>query len=639
MDIDKTYDDILERYQERRKLRNKINQYKLRKEGRRKGRAERADARWITVGAKEPTNKDPGRKGKHVLIDDEGKVVAGAGGSLTGKKLGGAESTSGEVKVDPKKTTGEVKTGEGKPETESKPKKPRWGDFEHDAETEKKVNEISEKCKSAATKTSWGKMEVPYGVASSFKDTLPHGTVVEIAGKKYIKSGTGWSGGFIRFGDWDGKFDDYAIFEKATDGMKYIGTIDPEKTTPPGVDKEIKFEGNYATEITKKLWEEAKPLLGCTPTKSAKRLDIVTTMDKMPKGSTIELEDGTVYKKFQNEWKKKYPESDTFKKAYGVSSDFNSALMNGKVKAITAQNATAGKGGEGSYGISLDNPFAAKYGDKYKPMHKIISDNKGTESTLWKHFENRMVVEVKGKMTCYVSGTWRIMLGGGLKGSKGYHPYESVFHEGGHLIDDRLAEAYTGHAKGYKAIGFGLGITREHLSEVYEEGKLRKTMEGEWKEAKEKLIADYQEKVKSKIEKGVDPKTLYYTGAISKDDYDTLTWYQEHSSEVDKGITDKIKPKEAGANVMLNLSSGKEWSVYGDVLDMFCMASHGKFGSGHAKSYAAGNEHTSTEFFAEAYSAKMCNPESLELIKRYFPKSYDVFEEILEWAAKNYTKV
>ena len=90
---------------------------------------------------------------------------------------------------------------------------------------------------------------------------------------------------------------------------------------------------------------------------------------------------------------------------------------------------------------------------------------------------------------------------------------------------------------------------------------------------------------------------------------------------------------------MLNLSSGKEWSVYGDVLDMFCMASHGEFGSGHAKSYAAGKEHTSTEFFAEAYSAKMCNPESLELIKRYFPKSYDVFEEILEWAAKNYTKV
>ncbi len=35
----------------------------------------------------------------------------------------------------------------------------------------------------------------------------------------------------------------------------------------------------------------------------------------------------------------------------------------------------------------------------------------------------------------------------------------------------------------------------------------------------------------------------------------------------------------------------------------------------------------------------MCNPDSLELIKRYFPKSYDVFEEILEWAGKNYEKI
>ena len=69
------------------------------------------------------------------------------------------------------------------------------------------------------------------------------------------------------------------------------------------------------------------------------------------------------------------------------------------------------------------------------------------------------------------------------------------------------------------------------------------------------------------------------------------------------------------------------------------MASHGKFGSGHPYSYSSGNEHTSTEFFAEAFSAKMCNPESLELIQKYFPKSYEVFEEIMSWVNENYEKI
>lgn len=113
----------------------KIDGYRKRRDSRRdstpvgrwrKRRSARLDARWITIGAT-PEDKEagiPAGKGRHVLIDDEGVIVSGAGGSLTGVKLTGAKSTSEEVKVDPTKVstaaegsgtpTGAVSTGEGK---------------------------------------------------------------------------------------------------------------------------------------------------------------------------------------------------------------------------------------------------------------------------------------------------------------------------------------------------------------------------------------------------------------------------------------------------------------------------------------------------------------------------------------------
>ncbi len=654
MDVEKDLQDIIERYQSRRKLRNVVNKYNERRKGRLKAKREldRADERWITVGAKEENKRtgEPGHKGKHVLIDDEGVVVAGAGGSLTGTKLSGAKSTSGEVKVDPSKTAGEV--GESKKGEEApppKPKVPKWGDFEQDEDTAKKVEEISQTCKDHVTKTYYGKPEVDFSVVSGLEKKIPEGTVVEINGEPYIRYGTSYPTGFIKAGKngWDGIISGYSVLEKATDGLKYLGSIDLDKMQPPGVDKEIKFEGNYAEEITKKLWDEAKTGMTCRPSGFASRFDIVKKMDEMPKGTEIEFENGVILKKYQNDWRKKRPGDETFSKAYGTSAYFGTALMNGNVKAIRSNTATIKKSGaEGDYDVGIDNPFAAKYGAKYKPMHDLIAKNKGTESTLWKHFEHRMKPEVKGKKTCYITGTWRICLGGGLKGSKGYHPYEETFHEGGHLIDDRLAEAYTGHKKSESAV-FGVysyGATTEHLSEVYEDGKLRKTMEGEWEEARQKLSEEFSAVAKKEIEKGDKEsiKTIYYSGALSKDDYDTATWYYTYAPEDYKEknkLADLIKLKDANAHSMLASVSGKPWSVYGDVLDMFCMASHGKFGSGHDKGYAAGNKHTATEFFAEAFSAKMCNPESLELITKYFPKSYAVFEEILEWAGKHYDKI
>lgn len=52
------------------------------------------------------------------------------------------------------------------------------------------------------------------------------------------------------------------------------------------------------------------------------------------------------------------------------------------------------------------------------------------------------------------------------------------------------------------------------------------------------------------------------------------------------------------------------------------------FGIGHGSSYWK-NRDNGKEGFAEMYSAMVNNPESLEQIKRFFPESFKIFQEML----------
>ena len=104
-------DEKIAGFKARRKARyneDAVTRYKERK-------LKRLDARWITIGHT-PADEEagiPAGKGRHVLIDDDGTIISGAGGSLTGVKLKGAKSTSGEVKVDPSKVSTAAKTEAG----------------------------------------------------------------------------------------------------------------------------------------------------------------------------------------------------------------------------------------------------------------------------------------------------------------------------------------------------------------------------------------------------------------------------------------------------------------------------------------------------------------------------------------------
>lgn len=69
---------------------------------------------------------------------------------------------------------------------------------------------------------------------------------------------------------------------------------------------------------------------------------------------------------------------------------------------------------------------------------------------------------------------------------------------------------------------------------------------------------------------------------------------------------------------------------YGDLSDMFEGSGVGSLcGMGHGYGYW-NDRHRGNEAFAEITSAKATNPESLELMKKYIPKTLEIYEEIMD---------
>lgn len=70
---------------------------------------------------------------------------------------------------------------------------------------------------------------------------------------------------------------------------------------------------------------------------------------------------------------------------------------------------------------------------------------------------------------------------------------------------------------------------------------------------------------------------------------------------------------------------------YGDLSDMFIAAGVGDLcGMGHTSHGYWTDRHVGNECFAEITSAKATNPASLELMKKYIPKTLEIYDEIMD---------
>lgn len=97
-----------------------------------------------------------------------------------------------------------------------------------------------------------------------------------------------------------------------------------------------------------------------------------------------------------------------------------------------------------------------------------------------------------------------------------------------------------------------------------------------------------------------------------------------YKQEEMKALREKIFNTESECQKAVN-------RTWGDVSDMFCMQGYGfAFGMGHSSSYAKDTNRRGHEFFAECGSAENTNPESLKLIKKYFPDGYKAYRDIID---------
>ena len=265
-------------------------------------------------------------------------------------------------------------------------------------------------------------------------------------------------------------------------------------------------------------------------------------------------------------------------KLYGITtSDLKPAI-----KAVKNAGSIRNYSGELAKGFSKAH---------YDALHDIIDKSGNTNlKAVWDKYENELRVgDAHKRGGAYCSGrSLYLDIDKCAKGNSYDRPYQVVFHEAGHGIDS----ASRGLAK-------QSGVFASHFSGAYKGGIFPQTIKEEVME----LVNAYDKKLKAEYKaKGEKYYKVYAYKALENEIRAYGSYARADLSDILEGAT--------GAKVQC--------------------------GYGHGKSYwkdrtiGGISDGLATEAFAEMTDSTIANPESLELIKKYLPKSYKIFEEMLE---------
>lgn len=259
-----------------------------------------------------------------------------------------------------------------------------------------------------------------------------------------------------------------------------------------------------------------------------------------------------------------------------------------------------------------NSEFGKKFGkDHYDQIRDRVDACTNPDlQAVWKKYESQIkVADANHTGGAYCSGNnIRLNIGADAKGRSWSAPYATTFHESGHAIDGLTAQL--GSANG-----------QWHLSSTYMGGAFPKTIKVEVDDWVKSVLSDmkaHQNDLQYFVQKGwmAQPTADYYSA------YGGF----------------KVKKSYAYAAVQAEVKSLTPLQ-YGDLSDILEGATRGKIrcGIGHgAGSYWTNRTYNgvewglATEAFAEMTSATMTSPESLATIKKYLPKSYAMYEDMLK---------
>lgn len=257
----------------------------------------------------------------------------------------------------------------------------------------------------------------------------------------------------------------------------------------------------------------------------------------------------------------------------------------------------------------------------FDAMHDIIEKCDDADVVaMWRMYEDEIRYGSTPKGGAYASGKYiHLDIDKVAKGRSIDKPYQVLFHECGHTIDsmsrDKLKTS---------------GVFARHFSGAYKDGLFQQTIKDEVQEWVKRHEVSLKKSFK---DHDGDVEWFRQQGYIS----DLMYKYYKDGIYTAADVIPKYRKSMAYSAVAKELRAYDAMAV-ADLCDMVEGATGAKIScvAGHGKKYWADRtiggicDGLATEAFAEMTDSTMANKESLELIKKHLPRSYELYKEMVK---------
>ncbi len=272
-----------------------------------------------------------------------------------------------------------------------------------------------------------------------------------------------------------------------------------------------------------------------------------------------------------------------------------------------------------------DCELAKKFGkDHYDAMHeRVVNSPDQKASAVWKKYESEVkVADAQYKGHPHARGdTIHVNGAKDAKGNSFEKPYQVTFHESGHAIDSMARKTVTDNPN----------IFARHYSSAYKDGLFPQTIKDEVAD----LVKARDKELKALWKEHAGDVEWFRSNGFIDDWYYRM--YERGTYKAEQ-ILPKYRKAYAYSSIQKEIKAAGSKYAISDLSDILEGATGAKIqcGFGHGATYWKDRTHNglpdglATEAFAEMMDSTFANPESLEMIQKYLPKSYGVFQEMLE---------
>lgn len=295
----------------------------------------------------------------------------------------------------------------------------------------------------------------------------------------------------------------------------------------------------------------------------------------------------------------------------------------GRLSVTHKANKNANMGQLRAYNSELAKGIGKQHFDNVQDLLDNCADSDIV--SMFRAYERKIKVGSTTKNSAYALGdTIYLHMDNVAKGDTISKAYQTFFHETGHTIDTMSRDKLK-----------TVGVFARHYSGAYKNGLFPNTIKEEVQDLVKKRDKSLKQAFKDNA-KNVD--WFYKNGYISKWKYQ---YYKDGSLSLEDVIP-KYKKSYAYSSIEKEMRSYDKKAV-ADLCDILEGATNAKIScvAGHGKKYWADRtvggvaDGLATEAFAEITSSVIANKESLKMIKKYLPKTYEVYKEIVKEILKN----